>query len=230
MKTNQMMISPDRNLMGQVIRVSTDGMMSVTDLALAYEKARIENGWTVRYIHDILSNRTTHERLYYLLKEEGLIETGFPVFMEKMNISNVAELKRLGVYKTTGRGDNRQVVCSPYIWMLLAMELNPQMYAKVVHWFTDSLLFDRMEAGDKFKPMNDAISIIIAKPEYYIYAMEINKMVFGQHMTGIRNLASSKQLKHVASIEQAVKDSIKLGFVKTHEDILKVIHNYRLEN
>jgi hypothetical protein len=228
MKTNQVMESSDRIVFGITVRQETkNGFMSVTDLQQAYEKARWMHGWSDRSIHTVLQASGTQEKVYHLLKERNLINLGFPNFTELVeNEGLINVMKGLKVWKTTGRGTNRNVVCDPYIWTLLAMELNPMLYAKVIIWLTDSLIFDRMDAGDKFKPMNGAISRLLPKPDYPTYAREINMRVFGQHKTGMRNLASAKELRLISEIENTVKKAIDHGWVKTEEDILKLIRTY----
>jgi hypothetical protein len=228
MITNVTLESKDREVFGIKVRQETkNGFMSVTDLQQAYEKARWMNGWSEKRINDILSNIETKERVYHLLFERGFIKTGIPAFTELVeNQGLVNTMKNLGVWKTTGRGENRNVVCDKYIWTLLAMELNPMLYAKVIIWLTDSLIFDRMDAGDKFKPMNGAINRVVEKPDYPKYAKEINMRVFGEHITGMRNLASAKELRLISEIENTVTKALEHGWVKTEEDILKLIRTY----
>lgn len=228
MKTNVTMRSTDREVFGITVRQETkNGFMSVTDLQQAYEKARWIHGWSDKRVNNILSNIETRERVYHLLKERNLIKTGIPAFTELVENHGLVEvMKGLGVWKTTGRGSNRNVVCDPYIWTLLAMELNPMLYAKVIIWLTDTLVFDRMDAGDKYKPMNGAISRLLEKPDYPTYAKEINKRVFGEHVTGMRNLASSKELRLISEIENTVTKAIEHGWVKTEEDIIRLISTY----
>jgi hypothetical protein len=228
MKTNVTMKSTDREVFGIKVRQETkNGFMSVTDLQQAYEKARWMYGWSERRVNHILSLQSAQEKVYHLLKERHLIKAEITAFTEMIDNQGIVEvLKGLGVWKTTGRGGNRNVVCDPYIWTLLAMELNPMLYAKVVIWLTDSLIFDRMEAGDKFKPMNSAISRLLEKPDYPRYAKEINFRVFGEHIQGMRNLASAKELRLISEIENTVTKAIEHGWVKTEEDILKLIRTY----
>jgi hypothetical protein len=83
-----------------------------------------------------------------------------------------------------------------------------------------------MDAGDKFKPMNGAIARLLLKPDYPIYAKEINKRVFGEHITGMRNLASAKELRLISEIENTVTKAIEHGWVETEEAILKLIRTY----
>ena len=228
MKTNVTMKSQDREVFGIKVRQETkNGFMSVTDLQQAYEKARWIHCWSERSIHSVLQTSGTLEKVYHILKERNLINLRFLQFTELVESEGlITVMKGLGVWKTTGRGENRNVVCDPYIWTLLAMELNPMLYAKVVIWLTDSLLFDRMEAGDKFKPMNGAIARLLEKPDYPKYAREINLRVFGEHIQGMRNLACAKELRLISEIENTVTKAIEHGWVKSEDDILKLIRTY----
>ena len=140
-------------------------------------------------------------------------------------------LKGLGVWKTTGRGANKSVTADPYIWVLLAMELNPMIYAKVIIWLTDTLVFDRIEAGTEYKPMNGAIkSVLGGNPDQAVYikvARAINKKVFGQHQSGgMRNLASAKELRKIADIEKFITNIISQKLIQTEDQILNAIQNY----
>ena len=57
--------------------------MSLTDLQEAYTRKRIQEGWNDKRIENILSNKESAERIYYILEKQGyMIETGFPAFME----------------------------------------------------------------------------------------------------------------------------------------------------
>jgi hypothetical protein len=228
MKTNVTLQSTDREVFGIKVRQETkNGFMSVTDLQQAYEKARWIHGWSERSIHSVLQTSGTLEKVYHILKERNLINLRFLQFTELVESEGlITVMKGLGVWKTTGRGENRNVVCDPYVWTLLAMELNPMLYAKVIIWLTDSLIFDRMEAGDKFKPMNGAISRLLEKPDYPKYAREINFRVFGEHVQGMRNLASAKELRLISEIENTVTKALEHRWVNTEEEILNLIKTY----
>ena len=145
MKTNIIMKSKkDRELFGVVIKQETKtGFMSLTDLQEAYTHARVLNGWTDKQVSKILNYEQNRERIYYLLKEQGLVKSSLELFMEDVhNTSLLKVLKGCKAYKTAGRGENKTVMCNPYIWVLVAMELNPQLYAKVVTWLTDKLILN----------------------------------------------------------------------------------------
>ena len=227
MKTNITLSSSDRELFGITIRQNTkEGFLSLTDLQRAYEKARWIYGWSDKRINDILSSIDTKERVFYLLKERGFIKTEISVFMEMVEKEGLTKvLKGLGLYKTTGRGSNKAVMADPYIWVLLAMELNPMLYAKVIIWLTDSLIFDRIEAGSEYLPMNTKIKQVVSTPNYPEYARAINRKVFGEHISGMRNLASSSELRKIADIEKTVITAIDNSWIKSEEDLLKFLNS-----
>ena len=223
-----MLESADRDLFGVTIRQNTkEEFLSITDLQTAYEKGKIIHGWNGQTVNQLLLREGLAEKCYGVLYEAQLINCEFKEFIKKVNETTLLTvLKNLKVYKVTGRGDNKQVMAHPYIWMTIAMELNYVIYGKVVKWLTDSLIFDRIDAGDKFKPMNAAISKLLYKPDYPTYAREINMRVFGHHLNGMRNKARAKQLRLISDIENTVTKAIQHGWVKTEQDILKLIRTY----
>ena len=228
MKTNVVLQSADRELFGITIRQNTkEQFLSVTDLQRAYEKARWQYGWSQQNISMLLNYEKTQERIYYLLLERDLIKISLLSFMEMVKIEGMTKvLKGLSLYKTTGRASDKSVMCDPYIWVLLAMELNPMLYAKVIMWITDTLIFDRVEAGTEYKPMNVAIKRVVGIPDYAKYARLINTRVFGIHQTGMRNLASAKELRKIADIEKFIINAVNQGWIKSDEQIENAIKNY----
>lgn len=228
MKTSVVLNSSDRELFGVTIKQETkNSFLSITDLQKAYEKARWVYGWSDRRLSDILGGIDTKERIYHILKERDLIKTEITAFMEMVKSEGLTKvLKGLGLYKTTGRAENKTVMADPYIWMLLAMELNPMLYAKVVIWMTDTLILDRVDAGSEFLPMNSAIKSICVSPDYPQISRTLNIRVFGFHQNGMRNLASAKELRKISDIEKFVANAIKQKWLKSEEEVLKAIENY----
>ena len=227
MKTNVVLESKDRDLFGITIKQETrTGFLSVSELQKAYEKARWQYGWSEMNIASLMQSKKMIERLFYILKEKDFIKVELSIFIEMCEKEGITKvLKGLGVWKTTGKGNTRVVMCDPYIWISIALELNPIIYAKVIGFITDSLIFDRIEAGSEFKPMNNAIKSIIPNPEYPKYAIAINKKVFGTHLSGMRNLATAQELKKITKIEQFITNAIEMGMIRTDEQILKTIQN-----
>jgi hypothetical protein len=225
MKQNVTLESKDRVLFGVTIRQNTNNcFLSISDLQSAYETARWQYGWSDRKIADIMQTIEFKERVFYLLENKGIIKTDIMGFMNMVQSEGIAKvLKGLNVYKTTGARSTKQTFADPYIWILLAMELNPMIYAKVIIWLTDTLVFDRIEAGSEYLPMNTKIKSIISNPNYSEYAKLINRKVFGKHITGMRNLASSIELKKIAEIEKTVINAIDMGWIKNEADLIKYL-------
>lgn len=233
MKTNVVMQSADRNLFGTIIKQNTkDGQsLSVSDLQAAYNIARFQHGWSLKRIDNVMATKDFQERCYYLLYERDLIKTTIHGFTEMIENEGVVKvLKGLKVWKTGGRGENKSTYCDPYIWVLLAMELNPVIYAKVVIWLTDSLIFNRILAGTEYTPMTSAIKKAITEPDYREYNIAINKKVFGKHVNGIRNTATQNELFAISDIEKFIAQSINMGIVKNERQLYKVIDRYEIRN
>ncbi len=230
METNIILKSKDRELFGIVIKQETKtGFLSVSELQKAYEAARWQYGWSEKKISDVLNWTATKERLFYVLVNKGVIKTSLNVFMEMVEKEGITKvLKGLGVYKTTGARSSKTVMCDPYVWVSIALELNPMIYGQVICFITDSLIFDRVEAGDNFRPMNKAICSIVQNPDFKKYSIAINERVFGKHLTGMRNLASSSELKKVTKIEQFLTQGIEMGMIKQDNQIMYAIANFSL--
>jgi hypothetical protein len=230
MESNIIMKSKDRELFGIVIKQETKtGFLSVSELQKAYEVARWQHGWSERNVKNIMQTDDFKERVFYLLQNQGYIKVSILTFMEMVEKEGIAKvLKGLGVYKTTGARQSKVTFANPYIWILLAMELNPMIYAAVVTWLTDTLIFDRIEAGDEFRPMNNAIKKIIPNPDYKKYAIAINQRVFGKHLTGMRNLASAQELRKITKIEQFISQGINMNMIKDEKQTMYAIGNFAL--
>lgn len=225
MKTNVTMISEDRKLFGVIIRQDTKtSFMSLTDLQEAYSIKRVEEKWKEKRVEDILSNKNSSERIYYILEKQGyLVNTPLPVFMEMVEKESLVKImKRVGAYKTTGRGENRRTMCNPYIWVLVALELNPMLYAEVVMWLTDKLILNRIEAGDRYNMLSRAVATL-PDPDYVKMAKGLNWIVFNKHETMIRNKATQDQLKELEMLQAGLAFYIEMGDVKTFGDLLKLM-------
>lgn len=230
MVTNVTMKSQEsRELYGVVIRQETkNSFLSLTDLQEAYTHARVLNNWKDKDISNILNRSENVERIYYLLSEQNLIsgKTTISWFYENVKEKGLTKLlKEIGVYKTTGRGENKQTLCNPYIWVLVAMELNPQLYAKVVMWLTDKLITNRIEACDLNKDLRAEMAANIQNPDYALINKTLNIKIFGHHETGMRNLASEEELRKLYRLEENIAFCIKQGFYKNNNEVVAGIQN-----
>lgn len=221
MKSNVTMLSKDRVLFGVTIRQDTkNGFLSVTDLQDAYFRARIEKGWSDRRVEHILSNASSAERVYYILEKQGLIKTGFQVFMEEVEKTSLVKvMKKYGAYKTSGARQNKHTSCNPYIWVLLAMELNPELYATVVIWLGDNLITNRIEAGDKYNELCRAAAKF-KNVDYAKIGRALNFVVFNQHEKMLRNTATQNELKEIDDIQKSLAFAINMGYIKSFDALI----------
>jgi len=220
MKSNIIIISEDRNLFGTKIRQQTQkGFLSLSDLQEAYTVSRVKNGWVEKNVARIMTDNI--EVLYYLLEKQGVIKIPMCSFIENIEKQGFAKyMKTLGVYKTTGARDTRAVWVNPYIFVMVAMDLNPIFKAEVIGWLTDSLIINRIEAGNFYRDLSKAITRF-NNPDYISIAKGLNWIVFNKHETGLRNLATAKQLEELKTIEGKLAFAIDMGYIKTQEQLLE---------
>lgn len=219
MTTNITLQSQDRELFGVRIRQQTQGsFLSLTDLEEAYLQARVKNGWADKNITRILNDNT--EVLFYLLEKQGVIKVPMCTFIENIESQGFAKhMKSLGVYKTTGARNTKAVWVNPYIFVMVAMELNPLFKAQVIDWLTDSLIINRIEAGAFYKELSKAINSM-PNPDFIRIAKGLNYIVFNKHETGLRNTATQKELSELKSIEEKLAFAINMGYIKSNKDLL----------
>lgn len=231
------MQSEDRSLFGVIIRQETKtGFLNVSDLSSAYELERSKKGWNLKRVDNVLASIDNAERIYYILQKQGylfnteydFINTGIHGFMkciEKQGL--VKTLKQIKVYRTTGRGGNKTVYADPYVWMLIAMELHPEIYATTVCWLADKLILNRIEAGNMYKGLTSAVNRF-KEVNYSELAKALNYVIFNKHETGIRNTANQEQLKELEDLEKYLAMTIDMGHIKSFGaliDELRIMYN-----
>ena len=221
MKTNVILESKDRELFGLRIRQQTkDGMLNLSDLQEAYTQARVKNGWVEKNLTMILTNPANLETIFYLLEKQGLIKLSLRSFIEEIDNQGFAKyMKSLGVYKTTGARETKTTWVNPYIWVMVAMELNPVIKAEVIGWLTDSLIINRIEAGNFYKTLSRAVGTL-KNVDYSRVAKGLNYCIFGKHETGLRNSGTKEELKQLERLEDKIAFAIEAGFIKTFDELI----------
>lgn len=235
MKTNVVMKSEqDRNLFGMVIRQETKtGFLNLSDLSEAYTQARVRNGWVEKNIDRIMNDNL--ETIFYLLEKQGVIKLPMRSFIEEVGNQGFARyMKSIGAYKTTGARHTKTVWVNPYIFVMVAMDLNPLFKANVIGWLTDELILNRIEAGNFCKALNASIQKFNPNgTQYMTLAKALNYIVFGRHEVGIRNSASKTELKELISIEEKMAFAINMGYVTSFDMLLTELRrlwNYKYKS
>lgn len=219
------MISKDRLLYGVVIRQDIKtSFMSLTGLQEAYTRKRVEMGWNDKRIENILSNKESAERIFYILKKQKYIKSEtLKEFMDIVeNNSLIKVMKWYNAYKTTGRGANRNVMCDPYIWVLVAIELNPMLYAEVTGWLNDKLILDRIEIGDKYNTLSRYVSKF-EDVDYIEMADKLNWIVFNKHKYVLDNRATQEQLKELEKLQSNLAFCIEMGTISSFSDLINMM-------
>jgi hypothetical protein len=224
MKTNVILKSEDRELFGVIIRQETStGFFNLSDLQECYLRARIKNGWVDKRIDHILSRIENTERIYYVLKEQNIINVRFDTFIEEVNNEGISKvLKKYGAYKTTGARHTKTTWVHDSIWVLVALELSPIFYAKTVIWLRDDLIKNRIEAGNFCKKLNGSIQIFNPDGNDYVsLAKALNYIVFNRHETGIRNNGTKDELRELVKIEEQMSFAIDMGYINTFSMLIE---------
>lgn len=214
----------DRELFGTIIRQQTKtGFLNLSDLQEAYTIARVKNGWSEKRLDHILSRIDNAERIYYVLKEQGIINVSFHTFMEDVENQGVPKtLKKIGVYKTTGARHTKTTWCHDSIWILISLELSPVFYAKTVLWIKDDLIKNRIEAGNFCVALNKSIQKFNPDGSQFIaLAKALNHIVFGKHENGIRNTGTKEQLKELWNIEEKMAFAIDMGYIYSFDMLIE---------
>lgn len=154
-----------------------------------------------KYIYHYLANDATKRYMHALLREE-IDNTRNCVYSETDIIS-------------TKRGKNGGTWLHPYLFVDFAMWLSPEFKVTVIKWVYDNLIKFRIEAGDSFKEVNDALFNAAPNSPPFVYSNEakmINKLVFGSPDRGQRNDATEKQLALLKALQKADVKLIVQGF------------------
>jgi hypothetical protein len=216
------MSSRDRVLFGTTVRQQTKTeFLNLSDLQEAYTQERVKHGWVDKNITMILNSPENLERIFYILEKQNVIKLSLRSFIESVEKQGFAKyMKSIGIYKTTGARHTKTTWVNPYIWTLVALELNPKFYAEVVGWLTDKLILNRVEAGAFYIELSAAVAKF-SKPDYISIATALNYIVFNRHESGIRNSATQQELNEMRDLEAKFAFAINMGYIKTQDQLLE---------
>lgn len=219
----------EREFFGSVIHQRIDNeMLSVSDLSKIYEGMREERGWPEKPLHRFFDKTKNDNTAYIteLVREGKLIKDRYRTFMDVVEKNGVLKaLKEYGLYKMTGKGSERSVYCHPYIFVAIAMWMNPTFRAKATIWIADQLIVNRIEAGERYTALSTSIhdhivpSIKSDTGKKFIYsnfAKLINKKIFGKHADDLRQVASKEDLKELTRLQEKLITLIEVGYISNY--------------
>lgn len=222
------MISSSKILFGVPIRCDEEtSFMSLTDLQEAYLRKRIVEGWSDKRIEGVLSNRNSSERIYYVIKDKYIRGISLSSFINDVNnTSLVKTLKSLGVYKSTGRGSNRLVMCAKEIWMMVAMELHPSIYNECIKMFGSSDISDNaiiyIRGRNEYNDMYRLLSSFFSSDDIDRIILAINKSVTGDCH---KYLYTKQESERIVCIQRDICKFMKRGMFESVDDVIDILTN-----
>ena len=235
MKSNVVLQSKDRVLLGVNVSVmSKDGYVCITDATEALNKKRLSNGMQTKKVGEIISTSAFNERCNELVNKlsnrELLKRENYRLKNNNMKINGLIDLGKMGLAYKKGRGEAQKWFVNPYLFVMIALEMDPEIYAEVIIWLTDGLIENRNQAGDAYIKMCSAVSKVVSdknelSDKIKRVAKGINFVVFNRHEDGIRNSASKDELNDIIAIENVIAALVDGNFLKDYNSIINYLGN-----
>lgn len=230
MKTNLILSSESRELLGRNISVmSKDGFVCITEVMEALNEKRKSIGLEARRLDHLFATNGFQEKMKSLVKE--LIVNNICTVMkstvqkEVLKIGKMTDLKKYGMAYRKGKGEGQKWYINPYFFVMIALELDPEIYAKVIIWLHDGFIEDRNAAGEAYIKMSSAVARLVSDKSQLSdkisrVAKAINFIVFNKHESGIRNTATKNQLNDIVAVENVITGVIDGGFIDTYDKLI----------
>lgn len=233
MKSNVVLQSKDRVLLGVNVSVmSKDGYVCITDATEALNKKRLSKGMQIKKVGEIISTSAFNERCNELVNKlsnrELLKRENYRLKNNDMKINGLIDLGKMGLAYKKGRGETQKWFVNPYLFVMIALEMDPEIYAEVIIWLTDGLIENRNQAGDAYIKMCSAVSKVVSNNDELSdkikrVAKGINFVVFNKHEDGIRNSASKDELNDIIAIENVIAALVDGDFLKDYNSIINYL-------
>lgn len=234
MKSNVVLQSESRKMLGVNVSVmSKDGYVCITEAAKAIDDKRALMGLAPKRISAIMQTSGFRERCYELASK--LEETGRVVSFGKNikdvidNMSNLNDLRSIKLAYKRGKDKDQKWYINPYLFVMIALEMDPEAYAEVIIWLTDGFIKDRNEAGDAYLKLSSSLARMTkSKGEDFKelikgVARALNYIVFNQHYEGIRNNATKDQLNEIIRLEYFMSMAMDHQLIKTYDDLVNMM-------
>ena len=139
------------------------------------------------------------------------------VLMEEENLHTLSEVY---VKSKASRGENAGTWVHPILFVKMAMWINPKFEYHVIKFIHDQLIEYRHLAGNNYRGLTDRV-IQFKDHDFVKLAKALNYIVFSRHSKGIRQTASSAQLKELAELQEKASFLIEMGYVSNFDELLQ---------
>jgi hypothetical protein len=210
MKTNVIM---KRVLFGGDISQRSDNeFFSATDLVKMGNKWRVTNEMEMFSLKNYLQNKSTKEFMVELTEKH-----------EKIKIN--------------AGGKNRHTWVHPFLFIDIALAINPKLKIEVYQWLFDHLIKNRNESGDSYKKMCGALyAHSTVKSQFNNGIQELARMIkieCGLKREDKWEVATEKQLKLRDRIHENIalladvlnnnQEAMRIGILKAKEQFTTVL-------
>lgn len=233
MKTNVVLQSESRELLGRNISVmSKDGFVCITEVMEALNEKRKSMGLESKRVDKLIQTQSFQEKMKALINQLNVnklcIGRLVPIQESTLNINKITDLKKYGMAYRKGKGEGQKWYVDPYFFVMVALELDPEIYAKVIIWLHDGLIENRNAAGEAYVRMSSSVARLVENKgelsdKISRVAKAINFIVFNKHEDGIRNMATKNQLNDIVAIENIITGVISGGFVDSYENLINYL-------
>jgi hypothetical protein len=207
MKTNVVMVRKMQDF--DVKQRTSDGMFNSTDLM---------NQWNNK--HNMQKN------INHFFELSGTNEFIEVLEMEELNNIRNNERPESQAFikskcKTNKDGSKLpgEVWMHPILFIKFAMWLNPRFEYFVIKFVYDELIKFRHYAGDNYIGLTSSISHF-ENVDYGKLATGLNYIVFGEHFNGIRQQATTEQLRELNALQQQLAFSVRMGYIRTSDQLI----------
>jgi len=134
-------------------------MLNISDLEEISTKRNAINGYSIKRLTELISRKDNVERIFYILRKQDIINSDLTEFIEQVETKGITTtIKSVGAWKTTGARHTKTSWANPYVWMLLALEMSPEIYGEAAIWLGDSLIMNRIEAGNMYRGLTSSVN------------------------------------------------------------------------
>lgn len=141
-----------------------------------------------------------------------------------MHNADIQVFKKVKGRATRNGRTKDQVWMHPYLFIKLAMWINPKFELQVIKFVYDELIKNRHLAGDNYNVLTSAIATL-PYADYREVAKAIQWIVFNTTGKNLRQSATQEQLKEISEIEHSLAFSINMGLIKDHFGLMNLLRN-----